>query len=68
MDIAVPIKPELRGFHPLDWPELSASIRLQRAKGRCERCDRPHGGSIARRRIEDATVEAFFDTVRNSGP
>lgn len=39
----VPIKPELKGFYPLDWRELSASVRFRRAKGRCEHCDRPHG-------------------------
>jgi hypothetical protein len=25
------------------WPQLSAAIRFGRAKGRCERCRRPHG-------------------------
>ena len=39
----MPIKPELRGFYPLDWRELSHSVRFRRAKGRCERCSRPHG-------------------------
>lgn len=39
----MPIKPELRGFYPLDWRELSQSIRFRRAKGYCQRCGRPHG-------------------------
>ena len=38
----MPIKPELRGFYPLDWRELSQSVRFRRAKGYCERCARPH--------------------------
>ena len=38
----MPIKPEMRGFYPLDWPQLSDSIRFRRAKGRCEHCGRPH--------------------------
>lgn len=38
----MPIKPELRGLYPFEWPQLSASIRFRRAKGRCEHCDRPH--------------------------
>lgn len=42
----VPIKPELRGFYPLDWPQLSHSIRFRRTKGRCKRCGRPHGETL----------------------
>ena len=30
-------------LYPIDWRELSASIRFRRAKGRCEACGRPHG-------------------------
>ena len=30
------------GFYPIDWPQLSASIRFRRAGGRCEKCGRPH--------------------------
>ena len=43
----MPIKPELRYFYPIDWPELSRAIRFGRAKGRCERCARPHGQTIS---------------------
>ena len=42
----MPIKPELRGYYPLDWRELSRSIRFRRAKGCCERCGRPHGKMV----------------------
>ena len=37
------IRHEHRWFYPIDWPQLSAAIRFGRAKGRCERCRRPHG-------------------------
>jgi len=39
----MPVKPEHRW--PIDWPQLSAMIRFQRAKGRCE-CGRPHGQMV----------------------
>ncbi|MAU94321.1 MULTISPECIES: hypothetical protein [Aurantimonadaceae] len=39
----MPIRREDRHFYPIDWRELSAAIRFNRAKGRCERCGRPHG-------------------------
>ena len=39
----MPIRPDLRWFYPLDWRELSRTIRFGRAKGCCERCRRPHG-------------------------
>ena len=39
----MPIRPQLRGFYPIDWKQLSAVIRFERAKGRCETCGRPHG-------------------------
>jgi hypothetical protein len=37
------IRPEHRFFYPIDWPQLSAVIRFDRARGRCEGCRRPHG-------------------------
>jgi hypothetical protein len=37
----MPIRREYRWFYPIDWPQLSAAIRLV-AKGRCEHCRRPH--------------------------
>ena len=39
----MPIRPEHRWFYPIDWPQLSAVIRFERAHGRCQRCGRPHG-------------------------
>jgi hypothetical protein len=39
----LPIRPQYRWLYPLDWPQLSAVIRFERAKGRCEQCGRPHG-------------------------
>jgi hypothetical protein len=39
----MPIRPELRWFYPMDWLQLSAIIRFERAKGRCPCCGRPHG-------------------------
>jgi hypothetical protein len=38
----MPISAENRWLYPIDWAQLSASIRFGRAKGRCERCRRPH--------------------------
>ena len=42
----MPIRPQYKWFYPIDWPQLSAVIRFERAKGRCERCTRPHGREI----------------------
>ncbi len=42
----VPIAPQHRWLYPIDWRELSAFIRFRRAKGRCERCRRPHGRDV----------------------
>ena len=42
----MPIAPENRWFYPIDWPELSRLIRFGRARGRCERCGRPHGRDV----------------------
>ena len=45
-DRAVPIRPELRFFYPIDWPQISHWVRFVRARGHCEACGRPHGGTI----------------------
>ena len=29
----MPIKPEHRHFHPIDWPQMSDAIRFDRTKG-----------------------------------
>ena len=42
----MPIRREHLFFYPIDWPQLSAVIRFQRAKGRCEVCARPHGQRV----------------------
>lgn len=42
----MPIRPQLRYLYPIDWPQLSAVIRFERAKGRCEACGRPHGREV----------------------
>jgi len=42
----MPIAREHRWLYPIDWRELSALIRFDRAKGRCEHCGRPHGRDI----------------------
>jgi len=42
----MPIKPELRWFYPIDWPEISRRVRFERAGGLCEGCGRPHGEGI----------------------
>jgi hypothetical protein len=42
----VPIRPEYRWLYPIDWPQLSALIRFERAAGRCEACGRPHGQRV----------------------
>ena len=42
----MPIAPQHRWLYPIDWPELSRLVRFSRAKGRCERCRRPHGREV----------------------
>ena len=42
----MPIRREHRWFYPIDWPQLSAVIRFERAAGRCQRCGRPHGALV----------------------
>jgi len=36
----------MRWFYPIDWRELSATIRFGRAQGRCEHCRCPHGRDV----------------------
>ena len=43
----MPIRPELKGFYPIDWQQLSAVIRFEHARGQCEQCGRPHGQIIS---------------------
>ena len=39
----MPIRPQHRWLYPVDWPQLSALVRFERAGGRCQCCRRPHG-------------------------
>ena len=39
----MPIRPELKYFYPIDWPQVSHWVRFVRAGGRCQVCGRPHG-------------------------
>lgn len=38
----MPIPREKRFYYPIDWPQISAWVRFERARGRCEHCGRPH--------------------------
>ena len=38
----MPIRRELRTLYPPNWRELSARVRFERARGRCQACGRPH--------------------------
>ena len=38
----MPINRDNRFFYPIDWPQLSYTIRFKRARGICERCGRRH--------------------------
>ncbi|MER9458171.1 hypothetical protein NKI64_31470 [Mesorhizobium sp. M0478] len=42
----MPIRTHRRFLYPIDWPQVSAWVRFVRAKGRCERCARPHGRTV----------------------
>jgi hypothetical protein len=42
----MPIKPEMRGFYPINWPEISRRVRFERAAGMCQGCGRPHGVAV----------------------
>ena len=42
----MPIRPELRFFYPIDWPQISHWVRFVRARGCCEACGRPHGRMV----------------------
>jgi hypothetical protein len=42
----MPIKPEMRWFYPIDWPQLSHYVRFERAGGVCQHCGRPHAAMV----------------------
>jgi len=43
----MPIRAENRWLYPIDWPQLSGTIRFDRAGRRCEQCRRPHLRRVA---------------------
>ncbi len=45
--IVMPIRPENRWLYPIDWPQLSVTVRFERAGARCEHCARPHMRRVA---------------------
>lgn len=44
---AMPIRAENRWLYPIDWQQLSGTIRFDRAGRRCEQCGRPHLRRVA---------------------
>lgn len=50
----MPIRPALRWYYPIDWPQVSHWVRFVRARGRCEHCLRPHA------RIVDCTPDGSW--------
>lgn len=42
----MPIRAEHRWLYPIDWRELSRLVRFERAEGRCDHCQRPHGETV----------------------
>jgi hypothetical protein len=59
--VQMPIKPEMRGIYPGDWPEISRRVRFERAAGICQGCGRPHGVTI--RCLPDGR---WFDPARHT--
>ena len=57
----MPIRPELRWFYPIDWPQISRHVRFERAGGVCQGCGRPHGANV--RCLPDGR---WFDTARHA--
>jgi hypothetical protein len=43
----MPIRPENLPFYPIDWVQLSESVRFRRAGGRCEGCGIAHGTKVS---------------------
>jgi hypothetical protein len=59
----LPIKPELRWYHPIDWPQVSHWVRFVRAKGRRRVAGRmaPRYGTRADGRCWDEQRQAWRD-------
>ena len=60
----MPIRPEQRWFYPIDWHQLSETIRFQRTKGRCVQCGRPHGTGFA---FQDHNLNPTFVPMLGAG-
>lgn len=57
-------------IYPSNWKQISARIRFDRAKGRCEKCNAPHGVTIYRNpdKLEDyVTMSADGDLLLPNG-
>jgi hypothetical protein len=59
--MSMPIRPEMRGFYPSNWPEISRQVRFERAAGVCQGCGRPHGATV--RCLPDGR---WFDATRRT--
>jgi hypothetical protein len=57
----MPIRPEMQGFYPRDWQEISQKVRFARAAGVCQSCGRPHGVNV--RCLPDGR---WFDAMRGT--
>ena len=57
----MPIRPEMRWFYPIDWPQISRRVRFERADGLCQGCGRPHGMTV--RCLPDGR---WFDATRQT--
>jgi hypothetical protein len=57
----MPIRPEMRGFYPSDWPQISRRVRFERAAGSCQGCGRSHGMTV--RCLPDGR---WFDAARGT--
>lgn len=44
--VGMPIRREMHGFYPSDWPQISRKVRFERAAGICQSCGRPHGMTV----------------------
>lgn len=71
----MPIRPQHRWLYPIDWAQLTDMVRFERAKGRCEHCQRPHGKIVCHLgdgRWWDDAVGSWRDdrgrAVRNAPP
>jgi len=43
----MPIRAEDRWLYPIDWQQISETVRFGRASSRCEQCGRPHMTRVA---------------------